>query len=43
MGAAVWIAFLVYVFVLGGRAARAGDVGDLVEDADRTDVLPYAG
>lgn len=43
LGAVVWIAFLVYVFVLGGRAARAGDVGDLVEDADRTDVLPYAG
>jgi uncharacterized membrane protein SpoIIM required for sporulation len=43
IGAAVWIAFLVYVFVLGGRAARAGDVGDLVDDADRTDVLPYAG
>ncbi|MCB5183538.1 stage II sporulation protein M [Streptomyces antimicrobicus] len=34
-------AFLVYVYVLGGRAARAGEVGD-VEAADRSDVQPTA-
>ena len=43
LGAVVWIAFLAYVFVLGRRADRAGDIGDLVGSADRTDVLPYAG
>jgi len=43
IGAIVWIAFLGYVFVLGRRADRAGDIGDLVGSADRTDVLPYAG
>ncbi len=43
IGAFVWIAFLVYVFTLGRRADRAGDIGDLVTSADRTDVLPYAG
>lgn len=43
LGALVWIAFLVYVWVLGRRADRVGDLGDLVDDADRTDVLPYAG
>ena len=43
LGALVWIAFLVYVFVLGRRADRVGDIGDLVGSADRTDVLPYAG
>ncbi len=42
IGALVWVAFLVYVFTLGRRAARAGDIGDLVTSADRTDVLPYA-
>jgi uncharacterized membrane protein SpoIIM required for sporulation len=43
LGATVWILFLVYVFTLGRKGARDGDVGDLVADADRTDVLPYAG
>jgi uncharacterized membrane protein SpoIIM required for sporulation len=43
LGATVWIAFLVYVFTLGRKGDRDGDIGDLVADADRTDVLPYAG
>lgn len=34
-------AFLAYVFLLGGRAARAGEVGD-VEAADRSAELPVA-
>ena len=34
-------AFLTYVYVLGGRAARAGDTGD-VEAADRSAELPVA-
>ena len=34
--------FLVYVFVLGRRAAQAGETGD-VTDADRGDLLPTAG
>ncbi|MFF5707461.1 stage II sporulation protein M [Streptomyces sp. NPDC012794] len=34
-------AFLVYVYVLGGRASRAGEAGD-VEEADRTATLPTA-
>jgi uncharacterized membrane protein SpoIIM required for sporulation len=42
LGAAVWAAFLVYAGVLGGRAARTGETGDvraeLVEDA-----APVAG
>ncbi len=29
IGVLVWMAFLAYVFVLGGRAARAGETGDL--------------
>ncbi len=29
IGAAVWIAFLVYVFTLGRRAVKAGQTGDL--------------
>ncbi|MGW0396176.1 stage II sporulation protein M [Streptomyces sp. NPDC003042] len=33
--------FLVYVYVLGGRASRAGEVGD-VEAADQTATLPTA-
>ena len=43
LGAVVWIAFLVYVFVLGGRAARAGDVGDVADRAGMTETVPYAG
>ncbi|KIF74694.1 membrane protein [Streptomyces sp. 150FB] len=34
-------AFLTYVYVVGGRAARAGDTGD-VEAADRSAELPVA-
>lgn len=34
-------AFLLYVYVLGGRAARAGDRGD-IDAADRTAELPVA-
>ncbi|MFG2293612.1 stage II sporulation protein M [Streptomyces sp. NPDC048603] len=33
--------FFLYVYVLGGRAARAGETGD-VEAGDRTDTLPTA-
>ena len=33
--------FLAYVFVLGGRAARAGETGD-IDAADAGDDLPYA-
>lgn len=29
IGAVVWLAFVVYVVVLGGRAVRAGETGDL--------------
>jgi uncharacterized membrane protein SpoIIM required for sporulation len=35
------LAFLAYVFVLGGRAARAGDTGDL-EETGRSAALPTA-
>ncbi|GHA00830.1 stage II sporulation protein M [Streptomyces subrutilus] len=41
IGIAAEAAFLVYVFVLGGRAAREGELGD-VEAADRTATLPTA-
>jgi uncharacterized membrane protein SpoIIM required for sporulation len=41
IGALVWVAFLVYVFVLGRRAALAGSLGD-VEGAGATDVAPTA-
>lgn len=41
IGIVAELAFLVYVYVLGGRAARAGDIGD-VEAADRSDELPTA-
>jgi uncharacterized membrane protein SpoIIM required for sporulation len=42
IGAGAELAFLLYVFVLGGRAARAGETGDI--DASRAgDVLPAAG
>jgi uncharacterized membrane protein SpoIIM required for sporulation len=42
IGAVVWLAFLAYVVVLGGRAARAGELGD-VRGAGGTDVVPAAG
>ncbi|MFF9017878.1 stage II sporulation protein M [Streptomyces sp. NPDC014870] len=41
IGVAAELAFLAYVYVLGGRAARAGETGDLA-DADRTAELPTA-
>jgi uncharacterized membrane protein SpoIIM required for sporulation len=42
IGAALWVGFLSYVVVLGGRAVRAGETGDL-RGAAGTDVAPTAG
>jgi uncharacterized membrane protein SpoIIM required for sporulation len=42
VGATLWLAFLAYVVVLGGRAARAGERGDL-SGAGATEVAPAAG
>ncbi|MET3986544.1 stage II sporulation protein M [Streptomyces sp. PvR034] len=41
IGVVVEVLFLLYVYVLGGRAARAGEVGD-VEAADQSATLPTA-
>ncbi|MFF2574061.1 stage II sporulation protein M [Streptomyces sp. NPDC101191] len=41
IGVVAELAFLAYVYVLGGRAARAGDMGDVAE-ADRTAEVPTA-
>ncbi|WP_433547378.1 stage II sporulation protein M [Streptomyces sp. CA-294286] len=41
IGVAAELVFLLYVYVLGGRAARAGERGD-VEPADRNPELPTA-
>ncbi|MEU8842430.1 stage II sporulation protein M [Streptomyces roseus] len=41
VGVAAECLFLAYVYVLGGRAARAGEAGD-VEAADQTATLPTA-
>ncbi|WP_405694296.1 stage II sporulation protein M [Streptomyces sp. NBC_01185] len=41
IGIAAELAFLLYVYVLGGRAARAGETGDL-EGAERSAELPSA-
>ncbi|KUO10620.1 stage II sporulation protein M [Streptomyces sp. DSM 15324] len=41
LGIAAELAFLAYVFVLGGRAARAGGTGD-VEAAERSATVPTA-
>ncbi|WP_255950372.1 stage II sporulation protein M [Streptomyces odontomachi] len=41
IGAAVEISFLAYVYVLGGRAARAGDTGDLLQ-GERSATAPVA-
>ncbi len=41
IGVAAEAAFLTYVYVLGGRASRTGEAGD-VEAADRTATLPTA-
>jgi uncharacterized membrane protein SpoIIM required for sporulation len=40
-GVAVELAFLMYVYVLGGRAARAGDTGDVDAD-ERSATVPTA-
>ena len=42
VGATLWLAFLAYVVVLGGRAARAGERGDL-SGAGATEFAPAAG
>ncbi|MDO0927425.1 stage II sporulation protein M [Streptomyces sp. TG1A-8] len=41
IGIAAELAFLAYVFVLGGRAARAGETGD-VQAAERSSTVPTA-
>ncbi|WP_455351503.1 stage II sporulation protein M [Streptomyces sp. SYSU K217416] len=41
IGVVAELAFLAYVYVVGGRAARAGETGD-VEAPDRSAVLPTA-
>lgn len=41
IGIAAELAFLAYVYILGGRAARAGDTGD-VGETDRSAALPTA-
>src|SRR3954447_7626071 len=41
IGIVAELAFLAYVFVLGGRAARAGETGD-VEAAERSATVPTA-
>ncbi|MFJ9059570.1 stage II sporulation protein M [Streptomyces sp. NPDC102409] len=41
IGIAAELAFLLYVYVFGGRAARAGETGDL-EGAERSAELPSA-
>ena len=42
IGASLWLAFLAYAVVLGGRAVRAGEHGDL-RGAGGTDMAPSAG
>jgi uncharacterized membrane protein SpoIIM required for sporulation len=42
IGATLWLAFLAYAVVFGGRAVRAGELGD-VRGAGGTDVVPSAG
>jgi uncharacterized membrane protein SpoIIM required for sporulation len=42
LGLAVWAGFLVYVLVLGGRVARAGETGDL-DASEVGDELPSVG
>ncbi|MGA4841525.1 stage II sporulation protein M [Streptomyces sp. G45] len=41
IGIAAELAFLAYVYVLGGRAARSGETGD-VEEAERSAAVPTA-
>ncbi len=42
IGGSLWLGFLGYVLVLGGRAVRAGEVGDL-RGSGATDMAPTAG
>jgi len=42
IGLVAWSAFMTYVFVLGRRAARAGDLGAIV-GSGATDMAPTAG
>jgi hypothetical protein len=42
IGLVGWAAFMAYIFVLGRRAAQAGDLG-AIGGAGATDVAPYAG
>ncbi|MFH8991077.1 stage II sporulation protein M [Streptomyces sp. NPDC017940] len=41
IGVIAELAFLAYVYVLGGRAARAGEIGD-VDEAERSATVPTA-
>ncbi|MEU9348244.1 stage II sporulation protein M [Streptomyces sp. NPDC048278] len=41
IGVAAELAFLAYVFIIGGRAARAGETGDL-EETERSAFVPTA-
>jgi hypothetical protein len=41
IGVIVELLFLAYVYVIGRRAALAGETGDL-ESSDRSDALPTA-
>jgi uncharacterized membrane protein SpoIIM required for sporulation len=43
IGAAVWFSFIGYVFGLGGRAARAGETGDVSEEELAAPVPTEAG
>jgi uncharacterized membrane protein SpoIIM required for sporulation len=42
IGAALWLAFLAYVVVLGGRAVRAGEKGD-IRGSGAAEAAPAAG
>jgi hypothetical protein len=41
IGVVAELAFLAYVYILGGRAARAGESGDVAE-AERSATVPMA-
>lgn len=41
IGIAAELAFLAYVYVLGGRAAREGETGD-VDESERSAAVPTA-
>ena len=42
IGLGVWVAFLGYVVVFGGRAVRAGETGDVSLDL-RSQLAPVSG